>query len=157
LAESEDIILDHPFLLVRTKFGHTYVNVGIDGSNVGDGRMLLLPENLTASAERIRSRLSKDCAVIITDTSSRSFRSGVTGIAIGWSGIGAWKDWRGETDIHGKVLEVTLESIVDEIAGMANLLIVEAGDGTPAAVYPKTGGTLFMSKSVDIFLGHLKS
>jgi coenzyme F420-0:L-glutamate ligase/coenzyme F420-1:gamma-L-glutamate ligase len=43
---------------------------------------------------------------------------------------------------------------VDEIAGMENLLIGEAGDGTPAAViqglrYPKTGGTLFMPKNVD--------
>jgi coenzyme F420-0:L-glutamate ligase / coenzyme F420-1:gamma-L-glutamate ligase len=146
---------------VKTKFGHTCVNAGIDWSNVGDGMMLLLPENPTASAERTRSRLSKDCAVIITDTSSRPFRSGVTGIAIGWSGIGAWKDWRGAVDIHGKVLEITLESIVDEIAGMANLLIGEAGDGTPAAVirglkYPKTGGTLFMQKNVDMFMRHLK-
>ncbi len=161
LDESEEIILDRPFLLVKTKFGHTCANAGIDWSNVGGGRMLLLPENPTASAERIRSRLRKDCAVIITDTCSRPFRSGVTGVAIGWSGIGAWKDWRGEADIHGKVLEITLESIVDEIAGMTNLLIGEAGDGTPAAVirgmkYPKAGGTLFMPKSVDIFLSRLK-
>ncbi len=160
LDESEDILLDRPFMLVKTKFGHTCINAGIDWSNVGDGRMLLLPENPTASAERIRSRLSKDCAVIITDTSSRPFRCGVTGIAIGWSGIGAWKDWRGEADIHGKVLEITLESIIDEIAGMANLLIGEAGDGTPAAVirglkYPKAGGDLFMPKDQDVIRRHL--
>jgi coenzyme F420-0:L-glutamate ligase / coenzyme F420-1:gamma-L-glutamate ligase len=162
LDESEDVLLDRLFLLVATKFGHTCVNAGIDWSNVGDGKMRLLPENPTASAEHIRSRLSKDCAVIITDTSSRPFRCGVTGVAIGWSGIGAWRDWRGEADIHGKVLEITLESIVDEIAGTANLLIGEAGDGTPMAVirglkYPRTGGTLFMPKSIDIFLKDLKS
>jgi coenzyme F420-0:L-glutamate ligase/coenzyme F420-1:gamma-L-glutamate ligase len=60
------------------------------------------------------------------------------------------------------VLEITLESIVDEIGGVANLLIGEAGDGTPVAVirgmkYPKTGGTLFVPKNVDIFLSQLKS
>ena len=161
LDESEDILIDHPFLLVKTKFGHTCVNAGIDWSNVGDGMMLLLPEDPMASAERIRSRLRKDCAVIITDTSSRPFRSGVVGVAIGWAGIGAWKDWRGEVDIYGKALEITLESIVDEIAGTANLLIGEAGDGTPVAVvrgmkYPKTGGAIFMPKDVDMFLSHLK-
>ncbi|MFB3764350.1 MAG: coenzyme F420-0:L-glutamate ligase [Methanotrichaceae archaeon] len=161
LDESEDIILDRPFLLMKTKFGHTCINAGIDWSNVGEGRMLLLPENPTASAESIRNRLSRDCAVIITDTSSRPFRCGVTGIAIGWSGIGAWRDWRGIADMHGKVLEITLESIVDEIAGMANLLIGEAGDGTPVAVirglkYPKTGGELFMQEDQDIIRRHLK-
>ena len=55
-----------------------------------------------------------------------------------------------------------MESIVDEIGGVANLLIGEAGDGTPVAVirgmkYPKTGGTLFVPKNVDIFLSQLKS
>ena len=162
LDESEDILLDRPFLLTVTKFGHICINAGIDWSNVGGGMMLLLPENPTTSAERIRSRLSKDCAVIITDTCSRPFRCGVTGVAIGWSGIGAWRDWRGEQDMHGRVLEITLESIVDEIAGMANALIGEAGDGTPVAVlrglkYPKAGGRLFMPKNEDIILRHLKS
>ncbi len=58
--------------------------------------------------------------------------------------------------MRGRVLGIALESILDEIAGMANLLIGEAGDGTPVAVlrslkYPNAGGTLFMPKSVDIF------
>ena len=30
LDESEDILLDRPFLLVKTKFGHTCINAGID-------------------------------------------------------------------------------------------------------------------------------
>ena len=161
LDESEDILLDRPFLLTVTKFGHICINAGVDWSNVGRGMMLLLPENPLASAERIRSRLSKECAVVITDTCSRPFRCGVTGVAIGWSGIGAWRDWRGENDMHGRVLEITLESIVDEIAGMANLLIGEAGDGTPVAVlrglkYPKAGGALFMPKNIDLFQNYLK-
>lgn len=161
LEESVEVLLDRPFLLAVTKFGHIGVNAGIDQSNVGEDRILLLPENPSASAERIRKKLSKNCAVIITDTCGRPFRCGVMGVAVGWSGIGALRDWRGEEDMHGRRLEITLESIVDEIAGMANMLMGEAGDGTPAAVfrgltYSRSGGTLFRPKGLDVIRHHLK-
>ena len=160
LDESENILLEYPFLLSVTKFGHIGVNAGIDQSNVGDGRILLLPENPSASAERIRKKLSKDCAVIVTDTCGRPFRCGVTGTAVGWSGIAALRDWRGEPDIFGRKLEITLEAIVDEIAGMANMLIGEAADATPAAVfrglkYSRSGGSLFRPKGLDVIRHHL--
>jgi coenzyme F420-0:L-glutamate ligase/coenzyme F420-1:gamma-L-glutamate ligase len=162
LDESAEVLLDRPFLLVVTRFGHICVNAGIDQSNVGDGRILLLPENPGASAEALRARLGKDCAVIITDSCGRPFRCGVAGLAIGWAGLAALKDWRGERDMHGRVLEITLEAIVDEIAGMANLLMGEAGDGTPAVVfrglkYPCTGGSVFMPKNKDVIRPRLKS
>jgi len=166
LDESEEILLEKPFLLSVTRFGHIGVNAGIDQSNVGRGLILLLPENPKASAEIIRDELRakhrKDCAVIITDTCGRPFRCGVAGVAIGWAGIGALRDWRGERDIHGRTLEITLEAVVDEIAGMANMLMGEAGDGTPAAVlrglnYPKSGNALFMPESQDVIRRHLKS
>ena len=41
LDESSEVLLDRPFLLVVTRFGHIGVNAGIDQSNVGDGRILL--------------------------------------------------------------------------------------------------------------------
>lgn len=162
LDESSEILLERPFLLVATKFGHIGVNAGIDQSNVGDGRILLLPENPSASAEEIRRRLSKDCAVIITDTCGRPFRCGVAGVAIGWSGIAALRDWRGKADMHGRELEITLEAIADEIASAANLLMGEAGDGTPAVIfrglkYPRSGGGVFMPKEKDIIRPKLKS
>jgi coenzyme F420-0:L-glutamate ligase/coenzyme F420-1:gamma-L-glutamate ligase len=162
LDESEEILLEKPFILSVTRFGHTGVNAGIDQSNVGDSRILLLPQDPTVSAKRIRSKLSKDCAVIITDTCGRPFRCGVVGAAIGWSGIAALRDWRGELDIHGRKLEITQEAIVDEIAGMANLLMGEAGDGTPVAVirglkHPSSGGSLFMPDEKDVIRPYLKS
>jgi len=162
LDESEQVLIDNPFLLVATKFGHIGINAGIDQSNVGEDRILLLPVNPKASADRIRKELSKNCAVIITDTCGRPFRCGVAGVAVGWSGIGALRDWRGERDIHGKALEITLEAVVDEIAGMANMLMGEAGDGTPAAVfrgleYSKSGGELFMPEYQDMIRRHLTS
>ncbi len=162
LDESSDILLYKPFLLVSTKFGHIGVNAGIDQSNVGgEGRILLLPENPCSSAEKIRQKLRKDCAVIITDSCGRPFRCGITGAAIGWAGIAALRDWRGEKDMHGRELEITLEAIVDEIACAANLLMGEAGDGTPAVVfrglkYPRSGGTIFMPLEKDVIRPRLK-
>jgi len=162
LDESVEVLLDLPFLLVVTRFGHIGVNAGIDQSNVGDERILLLPENPCKSAERLRAGLGKDCAVIITDTCGRPFRTGVAGVAVGWSGIAALRDWRGECDLQGKVLGNTLEAIVDEIAAAANLLMGEAGDGTPAVVfrglkYPRSGGDVFMAGDKDVIRRRLKS
>lgn len=162
LDESVEVLLERPFMLVATRFGHVGVNAGIDQSNVGDARILLLPEDPSASAKRLRAELGKDCAVIITDTCGRPFRSGVAGVAIGWAGIAALRDWRGEQDLHGKALEITLEAIVDEIAAMANLLMGEAGDGTPAVVfrglkYPRSGGdSVFMAEDRDVIRPHLR-
>ena len=161
LDESAEVLFEQPFILSVTRFGHIGVNAGIDQSNVGEGRILLLPKDPQASAERIRSNLGKDCAVIITDTCGRPFRCGVTGVAIGWSGIAALRDWRGVADMHGRKLEITLEAIADEIAGMANLLMGEAGDGTPVAVirglkYPRSGGCLFMPEEEDVIRPYLK-
>jgi coenzyme F420-0:L-glutamate ligase/coenzyme F420-1:gamma-L-glutamate ligase len=161
LDESVEILLEKPFILSVTRFGHIGVNAGIDQSNVGEDRILLLPLDPQSSAERIRSRLGKDCAVIITDTCGRPFRCGVTGVAIGWSGIAALRDWRGVPDMNGRKLEITLEAIADEVAGMSNLLMGEAGDGTPVAVirglkYPKSGGSLFMPEEEDVIRPCLK-
>jgi coenzyme F420-0:L-glutamate ligase/coenzyme F420-1:gamma-L-glutamate ligase len=166
IEESEEILLDFPFLLVVTRFGHICVNAGIDMSNVGGSslcgeRILLLPDDPCKSARKLRSRLRKDCAVIITDTCGRPFRCGVAGVAIGWAGIAALRDWRGELDLLGRELQITQESIIDEIAGMANLLMGEGDGGTPAVVfrglgYPRRGGELFRARDKDVIRERLR-
>jgi coenzyme F420-0:L-glutamate ligase/coenzyme F420-1:gamma-L-glutamate ligase len=136
LEESTEIIMEAPFLLTATKFGHIGVNAGIDKSNVGDGDsdLLLLPERPSESADRIRQNLDADPGVVVTDTSGRPFRHGQRGVALGWSGIPASRDWRGETDRDGHELEVTVEAVVDELAAAANLVTGEGDDGLPVAV-----------------------
>ncbi len=63
---------------------------------------------------------------------------------------------------HGKALEITVEAIVDEIAAMANLLMGEAGDGTPAVVfrglmYPRSShGSVFMAPEKDVIRPRLR-
>ncbi|WP_435098900.1 coenzyme F420-0:L-glutamate ligase [Halarchaeum sp. P4] len=134
LEESTDLVMDEPFLLSETRFGHVGVNAGIDRSNTGGAELLLLPKRPSESAERIREGLDADVSVVVTDTSGRSFRHGQTGVAIGWAGMPASRDWRGETDRDGHELEVTVESVVDELAATANLVSGEGDDGTPVVV-----------------------
>lgn len=134
LEESTAVILAAPFLLTETRFGHIGVNAGIDRSNVPDHDLLLLPEQPSESAERIRDRLSGDVGVVVSDTCGRPFRHGQRGVAVGWAGMRACRDWRGERARDGHELAVTVECIVDELAAAANLLMGEGADGTPVTV-----------------------
>lgn len=139
LDESEEILLESPFLLVRTKNGSICVNAGIDRSNVeGKENILLLPENPDKSALAIKEAIfnytGKKVSVIITDTNGRAFRMGQTGAAIGIAGIKPTRDWRGTKDLFGRVLEVKNEAVVDEIAGFANILMGEGSGGTPIVI-----------------------
>jgi coenzyme F420-0:L-glutamate ligase/coenzyme F420-1:gamma-L-glutamate ligase len=133
LEESVEILLESPFLLTATRFGHVGVNAGIDRSNVPDGDLLLLPERPSESAARIRSGIDAD-RVIVTDTCGRPFRHGQRGVAIGWSGLPASRDWRGEADRDGRELGATVENVIDELAAAANLVAGEGDGGTPAVV-----------------------
>lgn len=135
LEESTEVIMDAPFLLTETRFGHIGVNAGIDRSNVSEGgELLLLPKRPTESADRIRAGLSVDAGVVVTDTCGRPFRYGQQGVAIGWAGLSPNRDWRGETDREGYELEVTVECVVDELAGVANLVMGEGDGGTPVVI-----------------------
>ncbi len=132
LAESEELLLEAPILLAVTAFGHITVNAGIDRSNVPDADLLLLPEDPTASAARLHEALG--VPVVVTDTSGRPFRRGQRGVALGWAGLPAARDWRGEHDRDGRELGVTVQAVVDELAGAANLVTGEGAGGVPAAV-----------------------
>ena len=138
LEESTELLIDAPFLLTETRFGHICVNAGIDRSNVPDHDLLLLPKRPTESAERIRAGLERrgleDVAVIVTDTCGRPFRHGQRGVALGWAGMPASRDWRGELDRDVHELGVTVQSVVDELAAAANLVTGEGAGGTPAVV-----------------------
>ncbi len=138
LEESTDLVMDEPFLLTETRFGHVCVNAGIDRSNVPDHDLLLLPKRPSESAERIHQGLAahgiEDVPVIVTDTCGRPFRHGQRGVALGWAGMPASRDWRGERDRDGRELGVTVQSVVDELASAANLVTGEGADGTPAVV-----------------------
>jgi coenzyme F420-0:L-glutamate ligase/coenzyme F420-1:gamma-L-glutamate ligase len=138
LSKSREVLVEAPFMLVTTLSGHTCVNAGIDESNIEHGFLLYPPRNPDASASKLGKELERLCgkklSVIVTDTNGRAFKIGQTGVAIGVYKIKPIKCWIGEKDLFGKILEITEEAVVDELAGAANLLMGEGADGIPVVV-----------------------
>ncbi|TGC10970.1 coenzyme F420-0:L-glutamate ligase [Methanolobus halotolerans] len=138
LDRSCEVLMDFPILLVETKNGHVCIKAGIDGSNVEKGYLADLPEDPDASAAGIGKAVEqisgKNVSVIVTDTNGRAFKIGQTGIAIGLYRIHPIKNWIGKKDLFGNTLEITQESVADEIAGTANLLMGEGDGGNPVVI-----------------------
>jgi coenzyme F420-0:L-glutamate ligase/coenzyme F420-1:gamma-L-glutamate ligase len=66
----------------------------------------------------------------------------------------ASRDWRGESDRDGRELGVTVQAVVDELAGAANLVAGEGDGGTPVVVvrdwsFGDHGGSDELFRSVD--------
>jgi len=124
-------------VISETKHGFVCANAGVDLSNVERGYAALLPEDSDRSARRIRdglkARAAVDVAVIVSDTFGRTWRRGLTDVAIGCAGIGAILDLRGSTDTYGREMMVTEVAVVDELASAAELVMGKA-TGVPVAV-----------------------
>jgi coenzyme F420-0:L-glutamate ligase/coenzyme F420-1:gamma-L-glutamate ligase len=124
-------------IISETKHGFVCANAGIDLSNVEDGWAALLPEDADRSARRlrdgIRARAGVEVAVIVSDTFGRTWRRGLTDVAIGCAGIAAVLDLRGTEDALGRELQVTEVAVVDELAATADLVMGKA-KGIAAAV-----------------------
>jgi coenzyme F420-0:L-glutamate ligase/coenzyme F420-1:gamma-L-glutamate ligase len=124
-------------VISETKHGFVCANAGVDLSNVERGYAALLPEDSDRSARRIRDGLRAkagvDVAVIVSDTFGRTWRRGLTDVAIGCAGIGAILDLRGSTDTYGREMLVTEVAVVDELASAAELVMGKAA-GVPVAV-----------------------
>ena len=95
LQESKSIIrVSDGVVIVEHRLGHVLANAGIDRSNIEsddiDEKVLLLPENPNASAQKIRSYISKkinvNIGVLITDSIGRAWRLGTTGPCVGFIG-----------------------------------------------------------------------
>jgi len=124
-------------IISETRHGFVCANAGVDLSNVERGYAALLPEDSDRSARRIRdglrARAGVEVGVIVSDTFGRTWRRGLTDVAIGCAGIGAIVDYRGTEDSLGRELHVTEVAVVDELAGAADLVMGKA-DGIPVAV-----------------------
>lgn len=123
--------------IVETHLGLVMAAAGVDASNVPDGTIALLPVDPDASALAIatalRARLGVAVGVILSDTFGRPWRDGQTDVAIGAAGLRVVDDLRGSTDSQGRVLEVTVPAVADELAGAADLVKGKAA-GRPVAV-----------------------
>lgn len=143
VAESSEIMRVRDGLVIaRHRIGHVAANAGIDASNVaapeGPDTVLLWPLDPDASVAALRhtlqARFGVRLAVIMSDSLGRAWRNGTMGTAIGVAGMKPVRDRRGETDLFGRELKVTMVAVADEIASAASLVIGEAAEGVPAAL-----------------------
>jgi coenzyme F420-0:L-glutamate ligase/coenzyme F420-1:gamma-L-glutamate ligase len=143
LRESTRVVRSRPnLIIVQHRLGFVMANAGVDQSNVApaDGvhRALLLPLDPDASAEAIRAALQErsgaTIGVIISDSFGRAWRRGTCGIAIGAAGLPSLIDLRGQPDLFGRTLEVSIIGFADEIAAAASLLQGQAGEAQPVVL-----------------------
>src|SRR5688500_857493 len=109
-----------PLKIVQTPQGWVVAAAGIDASNVASDLLVLLPEDADASARALRARLREllgvDVAVVVSDTFGRTWREGLTDVAVGSAGIGALIDHRGQVDSPGNRLETTRVAVGGTLA-----------------------------------------
>jgi coenzyme F420-0:L-glutamate ligase/coenzyme F420-1:gamma-L-glutamate ligase len=143
LSESKRVVRSRPNLMImQHRLGFVMANAGVDQSNVApaDGvhRALLLPLDPDGSAAAIRQRLADRygtrMGVIISDSFGRPWRRGTAGVAIGAAGLPSTIDLRGQPDLFGRTLEVSIVGFADEIAAAASLLQGQAAEGQPVIV-----------------------
>lgn len=124
-------------MITETAHGFVCANAGIDLSNVERGYAALLPVDADRSARRIRdglrARAAVEVGVVVSDTFGRTWRRGVTDVAIGCAGVAAVVDLRGTSDAFGRELQVTEVAVADEIAAAADLVMGKARN-VPVAV-----------------------
>ena len=164
LRESRRIVrMDRGVIISETHHGFVCANAGVDASNVpGEDVVCLLPVDPDASAARLRDALSAraggDLAVIISDSFGRTWRTGITNVAIGVSGMNPLADYRGDHDPHGYPLSASILAVADELAAAAELVMGKTA-GVPVALVrnypyqpgPETGQGLLMDPDRDMF------
>ena len=141
LRESVAVVRCAPnVLVVRHRLGFVSASAGIDQSNVdgGEGTVLLLPLDPDESARRLREQLgertSVQPAIVVSDSHGRPFRLGNVGVAIGAAGLPALRDLRGQPDLFGRPLKISMQGLADEIASAANLVSGEGEEGLPVVL-----------------------
>ena len=135
LNESNEIIsTDKNVIIVEHKLGFININAGIDRSNIPENKnlVLLLPEDPSSSSQKIyediSSKIKKNVSVIITDSMTRPYRSGVMNFALASTNIQSLIDLKGEKDIYGNILQATEIAIADELAAASGLLMGQGND-----------------------------
>jgi len=163
LRECRRIVrMDRGVLVVVTHHGFICANGGVDASNVGPGRVALLPKEPDASAAQIRRGLQElsgvQPAVIISDSFGRPWREGTVDVALGVAGLEPLIDYRGKEDTFGYEMKASVAAVADELAGAGELVLgktrripVAQVKGFSATGAAGKGSHLIRAPQADIF------
>lgn len=139
LKESDGVIGAVPGALLTLRNGDVNANAGIDKSNAGLNKAILLPDKPDEFAKNFKKELEKrvnvsSLGVIIVDSTTRPLRIGTVGLAIGSAGFPAIVDIRGEKDLFGYEMKITFRNLADNIASGANILMGESSESVPFVI-----------------------
>ncbi|MFH0936992.1 MAG: coenzyme F420-0:L-glutamate ligase [Candidatus Daviesbacteria bacterium] len=123
---------------------------GIDESN-GNDYLILWPKDPEKSAQNIWKFLRaefkiKNLGIIISDSHSSPLRRGLTGFALSFFGFNPLKDYRGNPDIFGREMKVSMTNLPDSLAAAAVAVMGEGDECTPIAIIEDIPQIEFMEK-----------
>lgn len=125
-------------------------NAGIDKSNVEKGTAILYPDLPYTITENIRKKillnLGVHVGVILVDSRLMPARAGTIGVAIATSGFEPIQDVRGQKDLDGNPLRVTMKATADNLATIANHTMGEGSESTPIVIIKESGVKLTSRK-----------
>lgn len=118
--------------------GKLMPGAGIDESN-GDEQYILWPQDAQKSANESRAHLMqkyglKELGVIITDSTTRPFQWGTTGIGVAYSGFEPLKNYVGTKDLFGREFVFHKNNIMNGLAAAAVVQMGEGAEQTPLAI-----------------------
>ena len=138
LNESNKILsTEKNVIIVEHLLGFININAGIDQSNIPQDKnlALLLPEDPSKSAKDLQIKLSeildKNISIIVSDSMTRPYRSGVINFALASHNIQSLLDLKGEKDLYGNKLKGTEVAVADELASAAGLLMGQSDEKKP--------------------------
>ncbi len=141
IRSESDLAIPTQYGWLTIKDGAVMATAGIDESN-GNGKLILLPKDSFRAAGVLRRKLKKkyhlrNIGVIITDSRTMPFRSGVMGIALGYAGFRGVKDYRGTLDIFGRSYKYSRTDVAGGLAAAAVLAMGEGNERRPLAIIQK--------------------
>jgi coenzyme F420-0:L-glutamate ligase/coenzyme F420-1:gamma-L-glutamate ligase len=138
LDESDFIVGGSSGFVLAVRKGFPCANACIDAANAPGGFLVLPPVNADESARHIRegikTKTGKNVAVVVADSGLLPGKRGTIGVALGFAGLKPSKNYVGKKDLYSRPFQVTYQSVVDDIASAANLLMGEADERIPFIV-----------------------
>ncbi len=135
LEESDEVLGWLPHVIVTKRGGVMQANAGVDNSNAGKGRCVLLPLNPSKSAWKIyhgiKERWNRRVGIIISDSKVHPLRKGTMGFALAVAGFKPIASDLGKPDLYGRPMRITTRALADNLASAAQVLMGESGERIP--------------------------
>lgn len=140
-------LVPHQWVTLSIKESALIPAAGIDESNSA-GHYVLMPEKPDNFAQQMwhflrREYSLKQVGVIITDSRTIPLRWGIVGISLGYYGFDPLIDYRGQLDIFGREIKLSMSNVVDSLAAAAVLSMGEGAETQPLVLCTQLDDVVF--------------